>query len=208
MNRTKFLKLFMMGFILAVPAAGCKKTPHHVTPLPGTTRPVPGSGQPTGPATGDTGPTVPRTTDTNPIPLPTDTTGSTPLGGREERGNYLVDRDTFKERTVYFELDSSAVKPGEKPKVDAVAEYLKSNPACKLEIEGHCDERGTEEYNRSLGERRALSVREYLIAVGIAGERVSTITYGEDKPAILGHDESAWAKNRRGEFLLLKPKAP
>ena len=82
--------------------------------------------------------------------------------------------------------------------------YLR-NKDNKLLIEGHCDERGTEEYNRALGERRALAAREYLNSLGIKGERVRTVSYGEDRPSVDGHDESAWSKNRRAEFILLKP---
>ncbi len=130
------------------------------------------------------------------------------MGPRIERGDYVEDRETLKAQTVYFDLDSSAVKPSEKSKVDGVADYLKTQPTFKVEIEGHCDERGTEGYNLSLGERRALSIREYLISVGVAGDRINTVTFGESKPALLGHDEAAWSKNRRGEFLLLKPKTP
>ena len=78
-------------------------------------------------------------------------------------------------------------------------------PSAAVQVEGHCDERGTEEYNRALGERRALAAREALIGLGIASDRVDTISYGEDKPAVPGHNESAWSKNRRGAFVLLTP---
>ena len=77
----------------------------------------------------------------------------------------------------------------------------------KLLIEGNCDERGTEEYNRALGERRALAAREALAKLGIDPMRIRTISYGKDKPADPGHDEAAWAKNRRDDFVLLHPKA-
>ena len=208
MNRTKFLKLMMVSFLVMATAAGCKRAPKGVTPIPGTTRTPPGPTQPIGPQGGDQAPRVPTDEGVNPNRLPLDPTGVTQLGPRIERSDYLEDRETLKERTVYFDLDSSAVKVSEKSKVDGVADYLKTQPTFKLEIEGHCDERGTEGYNLSLGERRALSIREYLIAVGIPGERINTITFGESKPAIQGHDEQAWQKNRRGEFLLLKPKTP
>ena len=75
-------------------------------------------------------------------------------------------------------------------------------------VEGNCDERGTEEYNRSLGERRALAGREYLIKLGIDADRVDTITYGEDRPADPGHNEAAWAKNRRDDFVVLTAPTP
>ncbi len=212
MTRANLLKLLAMSFILTVTAVGCKKAPTYITPITGTTRSGPGPSKPTGPTDG------PVTTPGSGLPGPggTDTTTSkltttpqgTELGAREDDGNFWVDRDTFKQNTVYFEYDKSELMPSEKAKVDAVAEFLKSNPTFKLKLEGHCDERGTDEYNRSLGERRALSIREYLITVSIAAERVGTISYGEDKPAVLGQDEFAYAKNRRGEFIVLKPKTP
>src|SRR5262249_19328595 len=100
---------------------------------------------------------------------------------------------------------SSVVRPGEKSKISAVADYLKSNQMTAVEIEGNCDERGTEEYNRSLGERRALALREQLIGLGIDASRVDTVSYGKDRPADPGHDEAAWKQNRRGEFVLETP---
>src|SRR5215472_680123 len=113
------------------------------------------------------------------------------------RETWIRDRKAFEKDTVYFDFDSSVVKTGEKSKVANVASYLKSNPGKAVEIEGHCDERGTEEYNRSLGERRALAVREALIRAGIASDRVDTLSWGEDKPLAEGHNEAAWKQNRR-----------
>ena len=80
------------------------------------------------------------------------------------------------------------------------AEIIKQMPNSVIQIEGHCDERGTQQYNLALGERRALAVRDYLIRLGISGDRLVTISYGEEDPADPGHSESAWAKNRRAEF--------
>jgi peptidoglycan-associated lipoprotein len=116
------------------------------------------------------------------------------------------DREFFSAQRVYFDFDSSTIRPSERSKIDFVANYLKENQQTKIQIEGHCDERGTEEYNRTLGERRALALREYLMNAGIPGTRVFTISYGEDKPLDPGHNEAAWAKNRRGEFILYRPK--
>jgi peptidoglycan-associated lipoprotein len=88
--------------------------------------------------------------------------------------------------------------------VGTVADYLKANSAKAVRVEGNCDERGTEEYNRSLGERRALAVREELVRLGIDPTRVDTKTWGKDNPANdPGHDEAAWKKNRRDEFIVL-----
>lgn len=122
------------------------------------------------------------------------------------RDMYNADRAKFASDVVFFDFDSAVVKTSEKSKVGTVIDYLKSNPTAAVEIEGHCDERGTEEYNRSLGERRALALREEIALGGIDPARVYTISYGEDKPAASGHNESAWSKNRRGEFILLSPK--
>ncbi|MFA6544978.1 MAG: OmpA family protein, partial [Limisphaerales bacterium] len=107
---------------------------------------------------------------------------------------------------VHFEYDRAIVKASEVGKLKPVIAALKASPQNMLLIEGHCDERGTEEYNRSLGERRAQAVRTHLVKGGISPDRLRTLSYGEDKPAELGHTEAAWAKNRRGELVLLKPR--
>lgn len=101
---------------------------------------------------------------------------------------------------VYFGFDSTVVPQGELGKIDAVAQHLNSRPERVVVIEGNCDERGSNEYNMSLGENRAIIVRNYLVQNGIASNRIQTRSYGEEKPAVDGHDESAWARNRRGEF--------
>jgi peptidoglycan-associated lipoprotein len=85
-----------------------------------------------------------------------------------------------------------------------VADWMKSNPGKKLVVEGYCDERGTAEYNRALGERRAQAAREELVHMGVDPSRISTSSYGSDRPADPGHDEAAWAKNRRCEFAIVK----
>jgi len=117
-----------------------------------------------------------------------------------------MDRAAFAANTVHFDYDKSILKASEVGKLKPVITALKASPQNKLLIEGHCDERGTEEYNRALGERRALAIRTHLVKSGIAPDRLRTISFGEDKPIALGHDEAAWAKNRRGELVLLKPK--
>ena len=127
-----------------------------------------------------------------------------PMSDPNLRKDWPRDREMFKSDTVHFEYDSSVVKSGEKSKVAAVASYLKANTADAVEIEGHCDERGTEEYNRSLGDRRALALREALAAQGVDPMRVDTISYGKDRPVDTGKSEAAHRKNRRGEFVLEK----
>lgn len=111
----------------------------------------------------------------------------------------------FNSETIYFDFDKSVVKADEMSKIERVVAGMRNYPGKALRIEGHCDERGTEEYNRSLGEKRALSVREKLNMSGVSAQRVDTITYGEDRPFDPGHDSAAWAKNRRAVFILIEP---
>ena len=103
---------------------------------------------------------------------------------------------------VYFGFDSTVVPQGELGKIDAVAQHLTAKPERVVVVEGNCDERGSHEYNMSLGENRAIIIRNYLVQNGIAADRIQTRSYGAEKPAVDGHDESAWAKNRRGEFAI------
>jgi peptidoglycan-associated lipoprotein len=121
----------------------------------------------------------------------------------------MMDRDpaALAAYTIHFAFDSAAIKNSEQSNLESVASALKSSPNDKLLIEGNCDERGTEEYNRALGERRALAAREALARAGVDPNRIRTISYGKDKPVDPGHDESAWAKNRNATFILLHPKA-
>lgn len=105
---------------------------------------------------------------------------------------------------VYFGFDSTVVPQGELGKIDAVAQHLKDKTDRVVVVEGNCDERGSSEYNMSLGENRAIIIRNYLVQNGIAADRIQTRSYGAEKPAVDGHDESAWAKNRRGEFAIFQ----
>ena len=105
---------------------------------------------------------------------------------------------------VYFGLDSTVIEAGELGKIDAVAQHLADNPQRVVVVEGHCDERGSNEYNMSLGESRAVIVSRYLIESGVAADRIQTRSYGEERPAVMGADEGAWSRNRRGEFVLFQ----
>lgn len=102
---------------------------------------------------------------------------------------------------VYFDFDKSVIRPDARRALDANIPWLVNNSGVRIVVEGHCDERGTNEYNLALGERRARAVRDYLVAGGIDRNRISTISYGEERPFCLGHDESAWQCNRRGHFV-------
>lgn len=105
---------------------------------------------------------------------------------------------------VYFGYDSFQLAPAEVTKIERAADYLTGNARAVVIVEGHCDERGSNEYNLSLGEQRAQSVRSYLINLGIATERIQTRSYGEEHPAAQGSGESVWSLNRRCEFALFK----
>lgn len=105
-------------------------------------------------------------------------------------------------QTVYFAFDSSNLDREAKQTLSANAEYLKANQNVDIQIEGHTDERGGRQYNLALGERRANSVRDYLVALGVAANRLSTISYGSERPKAEGSDESAWAQNRRANFVV------
>lgn len=101
---------------------------------------------------------------------------------------------------VRFEYDSSKIKASEAATLKANAKWLKANPSTDVVVQGHCDERGTNEYNLALGERRAKAVAQYLQKLGVASSQLTTVSYGEEMPLDPGHDESAWAKNRRVHF--------
>ncbi|MCM2271531.1 MAG: peptidoglycan-associated lipoprotein Pal [candidate division Zixibacteria bacterium] len=106
-------------------------------------------------------------------------------------------------QTVYFDFDKYNLRTDAKAALDANAALLKQFPDVIVRIEGHCDERGTVEYNLSLGERRARSTMEYLAGLGIDAGRLSIVSYGEERPAVQGSDEGAWSKNRRAEFRII-----
>ena len=118
------------------------------------------------------------------------------LGGGENAGKWSEPG-----QSVYFAFDQARIGTSEAPKLDQVAAYLQQNPGTGVIIEGNCDERGSAEYNRALGERRAIAAKEYLASKGLDPNRVKTVSYGVEKPADPGHSEASWSKNRRDEFL-------
>ena len=107
---------------------------------------------------------------------------------------------------VYFGFDASQLASAELTKIEAVAQHLQAKPNRVVIIEGNCDERGSNEYNLSLGEQRAIAIRDYLVSLGIDAQRIQTKSYGEEKPAVAGQGEGAWSKNRRGEFAVFQHK--
>jgi len=113
----------------------------------------------------------------------------------------LEGRTTGPMLPIYYDFDKSNVRADQKSRVEKNAAYLKDNRGVRIVVEGNCDERGTNEYNMALGERRALSAKKYLLNLGVSEGRVSTISYGEEKPLNHGHDELAWSQNRRADFV-------
>ena len=101
---------------------------------------------------------------------------------------------------IHFEFDEYRILERDVPTLERIAAWLNENPEATVLIEGHCDERGTDEYNMALGEQRALAARRYLVSLGIDSDRLHTISYGEERPIALGSNEEAWAKNRRAHF--------
>jgi len=138
-----------------------------------------GTGTTSQSSSGDTGSTITR-------PAP---------GSQEDLTVEVGDR-------VFFDYDMYNIRADQRGTVEALAAWLDTNPSVTLSIEGHADERGTREYNLALGERRANSVRDYLVALGINPARLSTVSFGEERPAVLGSNDSAWAQNRRGVFVV------
>lgn len=106
-------------------------------------------------------------------------------------------------KMIHFDFDKYDIRPGEAEILKDNAAVLKKFSTVKIQIEGHCDERGTTEYNLALGERRANSTKRYLISLGIPADRISTISYGEERPLDPSHNEDAWTKNRRAQFVIL-----
>ena len=200
MKLIKLSAMLVLALAMTFAATGCKKKPVNTTPLPGARVNSPGGG---GPVFDTSGGIKPGDGD---IGSRAGQPGGGELSGVWDHATMNQDRSKFASLTVYFAFDSSAVRSGERVKVESMAAALQTDPSVYLLIEGHCDERGTEEYNRSLGERRALSLREDLVKAGVNPDRIRTLSFGEDKPAASGHDESAWGKNRRGEFIACTPK--
>lgn len=114
----------------------------------------------------------------------------------------MAAQERFLDEHIYFEFDKSRLLPESKAVLRLKARWLKAHPGALAIIEGHCDERGTNEYNLALGDRRARSAKTYLVDLGIAAERLTCISYGEERPLDPGHDEAAWAKNRRAQFVI------
>ena len=200
MKVNKLILPLALALVAMIATTGCKKGTPKTTKLfgmraaqagdigPGGT--VPGEGGGTGSTTG----------------IVPDGQGRIPAAEGWRVEDMIKDTAALAPYTVHFKYDSYVVQDNEQSKLASVAQALSSDMNAKLLIEGNCDERGTDEYNRTLGEHRALALREALQKNGLDAGRVRTISYGRDKPVDTGHTEAAHAKNRRGDFVLLHPK--
>jgi peptidoglycan-associated lipoprotein len=190
MKTTKLIYPLILVLAVTLAATGCKRKPVGASPLPGTTpRPVADNNN------------------YNTKPMEADNGGATGIGTApiDTFEGMIKDPKALAAFTVHFAYDSAVVRKAEQSKLQSVAQALAADPSTKLLIEGNCDERGTPEYNRALGERRALAAREALAKLGVDPMRIRTISYGKDKPVDAGHDAAAWTQNRRDDFVLLHP---
>lgn len=187
-------RAFVLLVIVCVFSVGCAKK--QVAPVGGEV--VPPSAPVIAPQPAGPGPeTLPQ-----PLEMPSADSGSQAAMGMVAPG--LEDEvKTFEQNDIYFDFDQYTITPEGRKICAQKASFLKVHPELKLRIEGHCDERGTTEYNLALGERRANEVRKYLGYLGVAETRSTTISFGKERPADPGHNEEAWAKNRRAHFDIL-----
>ncbi len=179
--RIKFVSLFAVLFLVAA----CQTTPQEAASTAGeggTSAPGQGTTVTTAPVTSEA-PSTPSTT------APATTAAPAP-GTQEDLVLNVGDR-------VFFDFDKAILKPQAQRTLERQAAWLKKYPNVTVTVEGHADERGTREYNLALGERRATAVKNFLVALGIDPSRISTISYGKERPVALGHNEAAWAQNRR-----------
>lgn len=185
--------VFFIGLALVALTASCAKRPamtQGAAPAPtGVAAPVPAPAAPPGPVV--EAPT--------PAPPPAPVFAAPP---RPAPGAFVAEPAL---RDIFFDFDKSTIRPDAARTLDANLDWIKSNPSALILIEGHCDERGTNAYNLALGDRRATATRDYLTARGVAAERITMISYGEERPVCSERNESCWAKNRRAHFLAKRP---
>jgi peptidoglycan-associated lipoprotein len=185
MNQRRLL--FTLALVLTVAVGACAKK---TTPIP---KPV----APTGASTGTPPPAPPQAVN-EPIPVPPEPLADDALGSKPLDD---LNRDSPL-KPVFFLLDSAELVGEAQTILQQNAAVLKKYASWQITIEGHCDERGSAEYNLALGERRALAARDYMVSLGIGANRVRTVSYGKEFPFDPGHQEGAWSKNRRAHFVI------
>jgi peptidoglycan-associated lipoprotein len=191
-NGMAWKRVVLALFLAVVLAAGCSKK--QTVRSGDASGAAPGAGAPSAapPGAGAIGET--------PV---TETPAASPgaLARAAEAGVAVTQEQPSRFADVLFDFDKADLREDGKRTCQAVADFLRKNPKTRLLIEGHCDERGTPEYNLALGERRAVAVRNYLVSLGIPKGVLSTVSFGEERPLDPGHSEEAWAKNRRAHFV-------
>ena len=202
MKVNKMILPLAVALVAMIAMTGCKKGVPKTTKLFGMPAARVGDPDPNINTQGLPGGENPNGQSVNRDPLHPEHISTTP----KRLEDYIQNREALAAYTVHFKYDSYVVKDNEQTKLAAVAQQLANDMSASLLIEGNCDERGTDEYNRTLGEHRALALREALQKNGVDAGRVITISYGRDRPVDTGHSEAAHAKNRRGDFVLLHPK--
>lgn len=198
----KAVKGFLLGLVLIAlvlaPACRSKKAPAPPKVAPDTSASAPNI------PTVATSTTTTETRVANPPDFvqPTPAVTVEPLPTDIEQLNRVA-ADKGYLRDAFFAFDDSTLSADAQAALTASATWLKQNPQYNLLIEGHCDERGTEQYNLALGDRRANTARDFMVALGVDASRIRTVSYGEERPFDAGHDESAWAKNRRDHLVIV-----
>lgn len=186
MKRVTTLRLLLLLALAALLAAGCAKKP---APEVAVAPPAPSAAEE-------------RQVVTEPPPQPV--AGIREQVVSEAPGEAPVLAAAKGLQTVYFDYDQYTLTDAAQQALAANAAWMKANSGARVVIEGNCDERGSDEYNLALGDRRAKSAQSYLVSLGIAAGRLSTVSYGEERPIDPGHDETAWSKNRRAEFKVIQ----
>jgi len=188
--------LFTLGILVgALALGGCPKRPEVVQAGPAAIGPGAAAAPAPAPA-----PRVAEAPVTRPAPPPEPAVQPVPSPAAPAPAPAAPAGSPLKD--VFFDFDKATIREDQKAALNANVGWLKTNGRSKLTIEGHCDERGTAEYNLGLGERRAKAVKDYLVAAGIPTDRIATVSYGKERPFVLGHDESAWKWNRRGQLVI------
>ena len=185
----------VIAVLLVVVAGGCGKQPPATTPAGPAPSAFPGAVSPTPPPAPPVPPPSPVFGNEAPVT-------SSPLGSYNDMTVDQINGPNSPLKPVFFAYDSDEIDEEAKRALSSNADLLKSYPTWIVTVEGHCDERGTAEYNLALGERRALAARSYLVSIGIPADRIRTVSYGKEFPFDQGHDEPAWTKNRRAHFML------
>jgi len=184
---------------LALVLAGCPKRPQLTVAQAPAPSPAPAPVTPPAPAPAPAPMPLAPPTPVTPPPAPAPVAPApAPAPAPTPPAEYKIDAGL---KDVFFDFDKAVIRPGDARTLDASAAYLKSNSGRLVLIEGHCDERGTSEYNLALGEQRAKAALNYLVAQGIEASRITLISYGKERPSCTEKNESCWAKNRRDQFL-------